>query len=159
MLGKRTHPPPRIPSRRQVSDHILQRDRFRGKGESSPTYPFTLLPCNASFQGRKIRNEEEGSARRPFPSQRTLASLGARPQKALRAHQAEEKGRTARENKERKERARTLAASRQAAAAQKIKQRAATASQVSPPASAKSIRRHAKSVRRLHVQIMIKVVV
>ena len=81
MLGKRTHPPPRIPSRRQVSDHILQRDRFRGKGESSPTYPFTLLPCNASFQGRKRRNEEEGSARRPLPSQRALASLGARPQK------------------------------------------------------------------------------
>ena len=153
-MGNRTHPPPRIPSRRQVSDHILQRDGFRGKGEILQRILLLNLHCSASFQGRKRRNEEEGSARRPFPSQRALASLGARPQKALRAHQAEEKGRTARENEERKEKARKLAASRRAAAAQKIKQRAATASQVSPPASAKSIRRHAKSARRGHGQFM-----
>ena len=80
-MGNRTHPPPRIPSRRQVSDHILQRYGFRGKGEILQRILLLYLHCSASFQGRKRRNEEEGSARRPFPSQRTLASLGARPQK------------------------------------------------------------------------------
>ena len=61
MLGNRTHPPPRIPSRRQVSDHILQRDGFRGKGEIHQRILLLYFPVTPPFKDERDGTKKRGA--------------------------------------------------------------------------------------------------
>ena len=67
MLGKRTHPPPRIPSRRQVSDHILRRNGFRGKSESSSTSFLLYFPVAPPFKDERYETKKRGAHVALFP--------------------------------------------------------------------------------------------
>ena len=67
MLGNRTHPPPRIPSRRQVSDHILQRDRFRGKGEIPQRILLLYFPVAPPFKDERNETKKRGAHVTLFP--------------------------------------------------------------------------------------------
>ena len=66
-MGKRTHPPPRIPSRRQVSDHILQRDRFRGKCEIPQRILLLYFPVTPPFKDERDGTKKRGAHVTLFP--------------------------------------------------------------------------------------------